>query len=399
MGITGIICEYNPLHRGHAAHLMGARAQAGNAAVVCVMSGNFVQRGEPAMFHKHARARAAVLSGADLVLELPSPWALASAETFAFGGVALLDSLGVCSHLSFGSECGTVEPLRAAAELLRSGRAEEGIRAALGTGMSYAAARAAAVHSISPEAGDLLQGPNNILGVEYLKALAALNAEIQPVTVRRTGAGHDAGPTGEGPVSASFLRGLIRAGDRSAFAHIPSAARAVFLREVEEGRAPVTLACGEAAVLARLRTLYESDYEALPDATEGLDRRLMRFARTAPTVRAVIEGTKTRRYAESRIRRMLMCAFLGITAEDARSRPPYARVLAFNQTGREVLKRIARTSDFPVITKPAAARSLPEESRALFEKEARATDLYALFYPNTGERAGGGEWTRSPERV
>jgi len=393
--IAGIICEYNPLHNGHARHIAETRDMTGANAVICVMSGNFVQRGDFAMFGKHPRAAAAVRAGADLVIELPSPWALASAERFAYGGVSLLDSMGVCDYLSFGSECGDTEKLKRAAELILTEEAGELIKQSLQTGISYAAAREAAVRKLDPGSAVLLRSPNDILAVEYLKALTVLETAIEPVTVTRKGAGHDSVKVKEDTVSASFLRGMLADGEDPA-PYMPREAAKIFNGEVRSGKAPVLASYSEAAILARLRTMNEAEFAALPDSSEGLYRRFMRYAKTEPTVRGVIVGTKTRRYAESRLRRMLMCAYLGITAEDSIGTPPYARVLAFNKAGQEILREASKVSRVPIITKPASVRDLGGRASEIFEKEARATDLYALSYPGAANRVGGLDWTTSP---
>ncbi len=395
MKTAGIICEYNPIHSGHIRHIAETRAALGeDAAVVCVMSGNFVQRGDIAVFAKHARASAAVRCGADLVLELPLPYALSSAERFALGGVRLLDALGVVTHLSFGSEAGELGCLQLAADCLRTGEASERIRAELETGAPYAAARYLAARGMLGEKADVIKTPNNILAVEYLKALAECSSAMTPVTVRRTGSGHDA----NGPESASHLRRLLREG-QAPWKLMPERAAAVYREELALGRGPVFMDALEQAVLSRLRILPEAAWRSLPDATEGLGDRLMRFARTMPTLEAVLASAKTKRYALSRLRRMTLCAALGVDQSDARRPPPYIRVLALGGRGRLLLREIKARSSLPVVTKPAAAKSLGKDARRLFQKEADATDLYVLAFPGPENRAGGREWTTSPQSL
>jgi len=396
MRAAGVICEYNPFHKGHALHLAQTREQLGpDCGVVCVMSGNYVQRGEPALFGKHARAEAAVLGGADLVLELPLPWAAAPAERFAAGGVALLDRLGVCTYLSFGSEAGTLAPLLRAAEALRDPSIDLKIRAALADGASYAAARQAAVQAlIGPDAAVLTE-PNNILAVEYLLALAARGSKMKPLTMSRTGAAHNGLLPESGLASASHIRSLFASGgDPWPYLAGPAAAR--FRKEMEAGRGPVLLEALETAMLARLRTLPDEAFAALPGNAEGLSDRLRRNARTEPDLRSVLDKTVTRRYPRSRIRRMLLCAYLGVTAADQTGEPPYARVLALNGRGRGLLREIQKNGKIPVLTKPAAAVQLPADAARIFRLEALATDLYVLGYPSAAERAGGAEWKTSP---
>lgn len=311
--VIGIVAEYNPFHNGHARLIEQTRAQLGAVCpVVCVMSGDFVQRGSPAVYSKFARAEAAVRCGADLVLELPLPWSLSSAEGFARGAVGLLGSLGVVTHLSFGSECGELDPLQRVAEALLDPLLGEDLRAELRSGIPFAAARQQAVARRVGALAELLQAPNNILAVEYLKAIYDQRLELHPLTVLRTGAQHDR--FAEGNIrSASELRMRIGAGeDVSAF--LPRAAAEIFAREKTRGRGPVLPEALESALLSRLRMLPQTAYNALPGATEGLGNSLYRAAHEEPTLDGVLAAAKSKRYALARIRRMTMCAVLGVTA-------------------------------------------------------------------------------------
>ena len=221
MNAVGIICEYNPFHLGHARMLKGLRRQY-DAPLVCAMSGNFVQRGDAAVAHKHARGEMAVRCGADLVLELPTPWAMASAERFAAGGVALLASTGVVSHLAFGSECGDLTALQAAEAALSQPELMPRIRQLLAQGMAYAPARQQAAEELGAPPR-MLSRPNDILAIEYLKALRRQKAPMEPLAVLRQGAGHDGAPSGD-TASASYLRTLLRSGRTDeALSYLPGA--------------------------------------------------------------------------------------------------------------------------------------------------------------------------------
>lgn len=391
---TGVICEYNPFHLGHLHQLRQARRAAGEeCALVCVMGGNFVQRGEPAVFNMHARAEMALRCGADLVVELPLPWAVSSAEGFAQGGVALLEALGA-DAVSFGCECPEVERLENLARALLSGEAQELLRRHLSAGVSYAAARERAAGELCGEDAALLRGPNNILAVEYLKAMALRGSKMRPIAVPRFGPEHD-GEERDGLASASGIRKLLmEGGDVSPL--VPEAAFAVIKREIAQGRGPVSAQGMEGAMMYRLRTMTEGEFEALPDAGEGLWRRFMRCARTEPTLAEVLMAAKTKRYALSRLRRMALWAYLGLTAADREGDPPYIRVLALGERGREVLREAKAASPLPIVTKPASARDLTGRAGELFEKNARAGDLYALLYPGEEQRRGGAEWMASP---
>ena len=261
MNAVGIICEYNPFHLGHARMLEGLRRQY-DAPLVCAMSGNFVQRGDAAVARKHARGEMAVRCGADLVLELPTPWAMASAERFAAGGVALLASTGVVSHLAFGSECGDLTALQAAEAALSQPELMPRIRQLLAQGMAYASR------------------PNDILAIEYLKALRRQKAPMEPLAVLRQGAGHDGTPSGD-TASASYLRTLLRSGRTDeALSYLPAPAAQVLRRELALGQAPADLSYCRRAILARLRQLREEDFLPYDGGKEGLYHRFYQAVRT-----------------------------------------------------------------------------------------------------------------------
>ena len=296
--------------------------------------------------------------------------------------------------MSFGSECGELDPLQRVAEALLDPLLGEDLRAELRSGIPFAAARQQAVARRVGALAELLQAPNNILAVEYLKAIYDQRLELHPLTVLRTGAQHDR--FAEGNIrSASELRMRIGAGeDVSAF--LPRAAAEIFAREKTRGRGPVLPEALESALLSRLRMLPQTAYNALPGATEGLGNSLYRAAHEEPTLDGVLAAAKSKRYALARIRRMTMCAALGVTAGIDGGTPPYARVLAIGAQGRELLRAIDMRASVPVITKPAAGRSLPGPAGEIFALTADAHDLYVLGCPAREERRCGGDWRASP---
>ena len=399
MGAAGIIIEYNPLHSGHLRLLEAGRALLGqDTAMVCVMSGNFVQRGDFALLRKHARARAAVESGADLVLELPLPWAVSSAEGFASGGVQVLAATGLVDHLLFGSECGDAAALERIAAAALTSEFQAQLRRELPGAVSFAAARARALKGlISPADAALLMSPNNILGIEYCKALLREHAPIRPVTVRREGSPHDGALAPGAHPSASGLRQLLRQGRRKeALALLPPAMARAYEAEESAGRAPVFWENCERAILARLRSMTAADFAALDQGKEGLWHRLYDASRTAADLQSLLAAAKTKRYAMARLRRMVLWAYLGLTPADLPEQVPYLRVLAANAAGCRLLSRMRRTAAVPVLTKPAQVRRLGPAAQRLFELEVRATDLYTLAYPRLSAAAGGGEWLEGP---
>ncbi|MDD6023064.1 MAG: nucleotidyltransferase family protein, partial [Oscillospiraceae bacterium] len=314
--------------------------------------------GEPAIFDKWSRAEAAVRGGADLILELPITCAVSGAGHFAAGAVKCLLALGCIDYLSFGSECGDGEALEKNARLLKSPAFEEALSEALQRGISYAAARTAALEEIGGD-GSLLKSPNNALGLSYLGALMGLNSRIQPVTI----------PREMSLSSASQLRESLTEND--AVVSLPAG-------DVYAGKPLHTLLQGEKAMLAVLRTLPDEAFRQMAFEGEGIWSKVMKASRREVSLMDVMMAVKSKRYALSRIRRTLLCLFLGIDREKLALEPPYLRVLAFNDRGREVLSGIRKTSGVPLVS-----GQIPdtEEARAYFQMEARATDLYGLFAP------------------
>ena len=398
MDVAGIIAEYNPLHLGHTLQIRRTRELLGaDSAVVCVMSGNFVQRGDFALVRKHARAEAAVRSGADLVVELPLPWAVSSAEGFAEGAVQVLAGTGVVTHLSFGSECGDAALLQEVAAALDSAEYSDRLRTLLEGGMSYAACRQAAVEDIlGTEKAAVLEKPNNNLGVEYCRALSRRNSSISPVAILRQGAEHD-GCAVDGIASASEIRRLVRQGEtEEALVLMAPAMAEIYRREEAAGRAPVLAETSERAMLARLRSMTEAEFGRLDEGGEGLGNRFCAAVRTASGLQELLEGVKTKRYAYARLRRMVLWAYLGLEPGSRPEKVPYLRILAANERGRTLLRQMREMTALPVITKPAEARQLSEDARSVFELEAKATDLYTLGYPRLEAAAGSFEWRESP---
>ena len=371
MKVVGIICEYNPLHLGHQKQIDRIRREFGeNTAIICAMSGNFVQRGSPAIMDKSARARAAVACGADLVLELPVTTALSSAEGFAAGGVRILSPL--CDMLCFGAETANRDILMTAARALLSDAFPPLLRSELDTGKSFPAAREAALKRMGVET-DLLSQPNNILAVEYCKAILAQGSAMDPFPIHRQGSYHALSVDADNP-SATAVRNLML------IAHnwkncVPQAARLVL-----EGESLHSTVAGEKAILARLRTMTDTEFEALPYGSEGLWRKLMHAARRENTLEEIISATKSKRYTRSRLDRMVMCAFLGITADDLALDVPYTRVLAFTTRGRTILKEAKKSGIY--------LNAGEGFDHPYWELEKRCGDLYGLFCTDGTEPPG-----------
>ena len=356
MKIIGIICEYNPLHRGHEKQIRYLKQEYPGCAVVCLMSGNFVQRGMPAIVDKSVRAEAALLSGADLVLELPVTYALSSAEGFAAGGVKILS--GFCDSLCFGSETGDQDSLVATAKALLSDDFPERLRAELQKGLSFPAARQAALGNL----GAVLEKPNDILAVEYCKAILAQKSAMEPLPILRQGDYHGEDADYVNPSATAVRKRMLSNRDWAEFVPHP---------QVYESAALHTLAAGEKAILYRLRTMTDEEFEALPYGSEGLWRKFMHACREQTDLESILTATKSKRYTRTRLDRMAICAFLGISRDMLEAPAPYCRVLALNDTGRTVLKKARQQGHFPNI-----GEKLDHPYQAL---EHRADSLYGLF--------------------
>ena len=311
MKIYGIVAEYNPFHNGHKFQIDDIRKKAGDCAIVSVMSGNYVQRAETAVMSKYARAKAALLGGVDLVLELPMPYAISSAERFAYSSVHILNSLGAVTDISFGSECGSISLLQKAVEALYDENVNLKLKAELKNGVSYPAARFAAVRDVfGAETAAVLSEPNNILAVEYIKALKALSSDIKPHTVKRTGASHDSDEYVGNIASASKIRELIRSNAHTGL-FLPSDSQAVLTNEIAIGAAPSDMNRIGNAVIASLKLKTPSDFNNIYGVGEGIENRLLSAAASARNLTELYDFAKTKRFTHSRIRRVVLNSFFG----------------------------------------------------------------------------------------
>lgn len=372
MKISAVIAEYNPLHRGHAYHMAKTRRQTGCDALIVLMSGNFVQRGEPAVFDKWTRARLALRAGADLVIELPVSYACASAERFASGAVAILNGLRCIDALSFGSETANLSLLQELADML----AEEppayraALADALSRGLSFPAARSQAVQATfpHPEVRDILASPNAILGLEYLKALKKTGSSIRPAVIPRRGSQYLAeGLDGEFS-SALAIRRALREGRW---------AEAALTEPPEFYPPPVFPDSLSLPLLYALRCAAPGELSQIYGMAEGLENKLAAVSKIARNREELLAAMKSRRHPYTRLSRLLLACFFGITTGQIQSidaQPPYARVLGIRQERRDLLSHLAQHSRIPVITQPREDRLSP--GLAL---DIRASDLYGLL--------------------
>lgn len=380
MEVHGLVAEYNPFHNGHK-YMVDCLREQGATHIVAVMSGNFVQRGSVAIMDKRARARAAINGGVDLLLELPVPWAVSSAEFFASGGVSVLDSLGCVDKFRFGTENDDIDLLLKAKDAVLDPTVDDELVKSLRGGISYPVAREGAVRKFyGDQVADVLKGPNNILGIEYLKALDRCNSTMNPLPLLRKGVHHDhLKETGEF-ASASSLRIKMEREDERMRLYMPETTVDEFERQKAIGRAPVRVEDSQRAILSRLRMMTVDDIRKAPDVSEGLEYRIYNAIQAATSIEELYDIIKTKRYTRSRIRRIIIGLYLGIGPSD-RKEMPYIRVLGMNDKGREILRVAKDTATLPVVMKASQFINLPENGKHVFELEQRATNLYNLAGP------------------
>jgi predicted nucleotidyltransferase len=415
MNVLGIVTEYNPFHNGHLYHLEESVKLCKADYVVGVMSGNFIQRGEPAIVNKWSRTQMALLGGVDLVIELPVIYAMSSAEFFSFGAVKILDSLGIIDYICFGSESGNINHLSQVAEVLSN--EPQGfkilLKDCLNQGLSFPAARHEALINyfsydmvLSKNINKIMSSPNNILGIEYLKAIKRLGSSITPKTIPRIANKYNTEYiTGDISSATSIRKRLSSDGwkrDLNIFEQImPKTSLDILKEEFMNGRGPVFSKDFESIILAFLRKMSLEEIAAMPFIGEGLENRIKSCASFSGTLNELIETIRTRRYPKTRIQRSLFNLLLGLTHSEfmqfnKHGGPQYIRVLGFNSKGQHLLSAIKERATLPIIVKTANYKNScnPLLSRML-EIESLATDLYVLAYSNPIHRKAGQEFTQN----
>ncbi len=411
MRVLGIVAEYNPFHNGHLYHLKKSIEITGATHTIAVMSGNFVQRGEPAIFNKWARAEMAIKSGVDLVIELPAVYALKSAEGFAMGALGVLDGLGVVDSLCFGSESGNLQKLEYISRILSD--EPKGYKALLryylSRGHSYPSARASALKEYLGPSAEALIPPlnlsNNILAIEYLKAIKELESNISPYTIKRHAAGYHSRALPSNIASATAIRNGIIKGNafmKKVEKTLPAASLHILNRELSLGRGPVYHNLFSLPSVMLVRRLGTKALTQFPEVIEGLENRIMAAAARETTLSDMLDQIKTKRYTHTRLRRIMTYIFLDITKDllkelSQHGDPVYARVLALNEKGRSILNKARNISKIPIITKPAD-HGFPEGSPLfkILQKDVLATDLYVLGYAKDGYSSAGQDFVTSP---
>ena len=363
MKVCAVIAEFNPFHAGHR-YLFEKIRDFGYTHIVVIMSGNFVQRGEPAVFPKYVRAKHALEMGADLVLELPTVKVLSTAEKYAFSALSLVKNLGsVVDGIAFGIQSDGLGSLVKIKNALENEEFSPRLKKYLGEGLSFACSRQRAVEEVlgSSALAEKIKSPNNILALEYLKAMDKLGLSLYCHGVKRM---EESGKY----LSATAIRELIFRGSEEFKRFIPQN-----LDLPLELRADYFSA--QRAVLSRLRSLEKEQIASLPDVSEGLENRIYKAIKTSVSLQDLLLSAKAKRYTLSRIKRIVLCGFLGITSPMAEAKVPYIRVLGSREKGFEVLKNV----DFPLVTKYSDALRQGKNAKNFFEAENKFTNLYSTL--------------------
>lgn len=378
MKICGIVAEFDPFHNGHKLLIEKAREILGDDTfIIAAMSGNFVQRGAPAVFNKHLRTLAALMGGADMIIELPCSCSLSTAEKFTENAVKILLDTGIVTHIAFGSECADIALLNRCVSACRNSRVDELIGMKMKSGVTFAAARQAAVSEIfGIETGNVLSRPNDILALGYLSAINTLGGNVTPVAVKREGANHNEMSAKQNIASASHIRQMIKSGEDFSD-YVPCDTAPLYSDALKSGNAVTNAANYERAVLSRLRMLESEDFQKLEDISdEGLHNRIYSAVQSAVSLEELFDSVKTKRYTHARIRRLIFCAALGV--HDIQPQK-YLRISGFSKSGEELLKIMSKQCALPLVTSYSDAKKLEKSAQTQFEITAKQTDFYNLL--------------------
>lgn len=413
MKVLGVIAEYNPFHYGHLYHLTHSRELIKPDYVIAVMSGNFTQRGEPALFDKWLRTEMALKNGIDIVIELPVSYACQSAELFALGGVQLLNSLNIITHMSFASELGSIDPLHKIAKILVDEPEEfrYSLRENLDRGHSYPTARNNALLTLAndmeiskDELNILLQSPNSILGIEYIKALIRTNSQIKPITFPRVTAQYHDHKICDSIASATAIRNELQKSGLTDNVRrtLPDICFKIMEDAICENRGPIFLKDFEQLILGTLRIMDIDQIRKIMDVEEGLENRIKKYGMDSTTIEELLENITTRRYVSTRVQRIFINILLNNTTDKIRAfteagGPQYIRVLGFRKDSLTLMRKLKKSANIPIITKSAHfERENSKLLRDMFTIDVLATDIYGLGAANPHYRIGGQDFKKSP---
>lgn len=377
MSVIGIVCEFNPFHNGHK-YLIDAVKNDGDI-VVCVMSGNFVQRGEPALFPKEYRVKSALMNGADIVLELPFVYATASAEIFASSAVKILTSFG-CDKIVFGTENTTLVQLENAVDILLSDDFDNKIKKHLENGVSYPIARQMAFNEYDCDCN--ISSPNNILAIEYLRAIRKNNYKIAPVIVNRRGADYNDDFAVDEYASATYIRNLVNE-NKDFKGYVPDNAYGIYQNALENCEY-LNLEKFNISALSILRSKNSISHQ-IANMAEGLENRIASAIKISANLNEIYEKVKTKRFTHSRIRRAVLSSIMNVTNDDLKISVPYCRLLGFNTNIAKILGNLAKNCKLPFVVNCSDIVNINStEASRVFELENKSSDLYNLSLQKTG---------------
>ena len=393
-GILAVISEYNPFHNGHLKHLAYSKQLTKADFSIAIITGNFVQRGDTSIVDKWTKAEMALKAGFDIVIELPTIYAISSAENFAEGAIKILNNLGIVDYLSFGSELGEISPLGDLANLLYKEPKELSllINQYVKTGISYPKAREMALMQFlgnSQKHKQALNNPNNILGIEYLKALKKYRSPIKPITIKREYSEHNSATIKKGIASSTAIRTLLQK-KKNIHTLVPFETYELLENCIEEGKIVPSLAAFEKEIIYTLRRMTLSEIANLPDVSEGLENRIKMAANNYNHLGELIDNINSKRFTQSRIQRILLYALLNISQKDmnqSRKTTPYVRVLGFNKHGKKIVSAIAKQNPKThviISVKKFMENNSDSRLQNMLAKDILATNIYTLGYQNGG---------------
>lgn len=394
MKICGIVAEYNPFHNGHLYHIEKSKEITNSDVIVVVMSGNFIQRGLPALFDKWTRTKIAIQNGADIVIELPVCYATSSAEYFAHGSIGILDSLNVTNSICFGNECEDIEILKRIANVLfhEPDEYKKHLQNELKKGNSYPIARSNALKIFLKKEyneqtlSSILLDSNNILGIEYLKALLAFDSPITPYSLKRKGGNYNSTEIYENICSSTAIRQMFKSGNINPLSNVvPENCSNILNQELLHGRSPMFIENFEKEILYEIRRMSTEDLTSILDVTEGLENLIKKAENECIEIDNLIETIKSKRYTRTRIQRILIHLLLGIKkdiVENNKTSPQYARVLGMSKNGEKALPYLINNSRIPIITSVSKflKGNISDSQRKMLELDILASNIYTLGY-------------------
>lgn len=381
MKIGAVVCEYNPFHNGHKYHLQKMRS-ANITHIIAIMSGDFTQRGEPAIVSKYARAKMALLNGADLVIELPTTYSMSYAENFAQSAVHLINSLDCVDTISFSCETPDTKMFFTIADFLETNEYKQNLKNHLSNGLSFAKARS---ETIKEKLGNIyaqaISYPNNILALEYIKALHANNMSIEILPFKRIDSQHDSDTRSDDIASAKYIRDLIRTQNNIYQRYIPKNTWDIIQNEIATSRAPTDTKYIERGILTNMHTISKAALKKLPDVSEGLENKFKKAINISSSLPELIQNVKSKRYTYTRLQKIPLYAFLGMKNKHLSIKPPYIKILGLNKKGQEILSTAQTTASLPIISKNSQIHKCDKLTQKIFKRQETYSRIYELCMP------------------